>query len=374
MENIRTAMNRGAFDFLTKPIDLDDLSITIQNARQVVVRERKADLVRSTFGRYLSDKIVSTLVDSPDGIKLGGEKRQVTMMISDLRGFSVIAEQIPPEQVVEVLNVYLGRMADIINAFDGTIDEFVGDAILAVFGAPVSVGDDARRAVACAIAMQLAMEDVNETLLERGFPPLEMGIGIHTGEVIVGNIGSHVRAKYGVVGSAVNLTSRIETYTVGGQVLVSKETLDSAGDEIDIRKQVDIRVKGFSEAVPVFEIGGLGEPFNLSLPVESVHPPSLPKPLAITYHALDGKHVVDEVCQGEFVAVDERFAIVRAPAGLDELANISLRLQGEELGVANHADIYAKVVEDRKDDNLYLLRFTGMPNSVHDVINNLSHS
>ena len=108
MENIRTAMNRGAFDFLTKPIDLEDLEITIGKASDVVKRERTAALVRETFGRYLSDNVVSTLLDNPEGIKLGGEKRVVTIMMSDLRGFSMVSERLPPEEVVDLLNIYLG--------------------------------------------------------------------------------------------------------------------------------------------------------------------------------------------------------------------------------------------------------------------------
>lgn len=374
MENIRTAMNRGAFDFLTKPIDLDDLEITIKNAREVVNRERKAELVRTTFGRYLSDKIVATLVDNPEGVELGGEKRVVTMMISDLRGFSVIAEQLAPEEVVEVLNIYLGRMADVITAFDGTIDEFVGDAILSVFGAPVRQENDALRAVACAVAMQLAMDDVNEILLERGFPPLEMGIGINTGEVVVGNIGSHVRAKYGVVGSAVNLTSRIESYTVGGQILLSEGTLQEAGASVEVRKRFDIRAKGFADAVPVFEVGGVGEPFNLTLTPHEVEPLRLSTPLNVRYTALDGKHVVDEEHEGSLVAVNERGALLKAPAGLDAFTNIRIRLIDGQLDLEEPSDVYAKVMNDENEAGTYLVRFTGLPGNVAEALHRIKVS
>ena len=229
MENIRTAMNQGAFDFLTKPLVLDDLKKTVEKASQAILQQKKADLARQTFGRYLSDEVVATLLDQPEALTLGGEKRKVTLLMSDLRGFSTISERRPPETVVEILNIYLGRMADVITDYYGTIDEFIGDAILVIFGAPILREDDALRAVACAIDMQRAMAGVNTQLAERGLPKLEMGIGINTGEVVVGNIGSLKRTKYGVVGSHVNLTARIESYTVGGQVLTTESTLDAAG-------------------------------------------------------------------------------------------------------------------------------------------------
>ncbi len=295
MENIRTAMNRGAFDFLTKPIDLEDLEITIGKATEIVKRERTAALVRETFGRYLSDSVVSTLLDNPDGVKLGGEKRVVTIMMSDLRGFSIVSERLPPEKVVDLLNIYLGKMADVITAFSGTIDEFIGDGILAVFGAPVLGENDALHAVACAVAMQLAMDDVNQELVTRGFQPLEMGIGINTGEVVVGNIGSQTRTKYGVVGSHVNLTSRIESFTVGGQILISERTLKDAGPGIDVHRSFEARMKGFVDPVQVFEIDGVQDPFNLALPTRDLALKYLREPLKVTYRALDGKHVDGEV-------------------------------------------------------------------------------
>ncbi len=222
MENIRTAMNRGAFDFLTKPIDGDDLSITLSKAQQTVEQEKHAIHVREMFGRYLTDEIVATLLEDPDAVGLGGQKRTITMLMADIRGFSTISEAQPPERVVDILNIYLGKMAEVIARYKGTIDEFIGDAIFVLFGAPIVRENDAARAVACAIAMQHAMLDVNAEIRSMGLPALEMGIGINTGEVVVGNIGSNHRMKYGVVGSHVNLTSRIETYTVGGQILISE--------------------------------------------------------------------------------------------------------------------------------------------------------
>src|SRR5690606_37785401 len=123
MENIRTAMNQGAFDFLTKPIDLGDLEVTINNARELVEREREASVVRQAFGRYLSDKIAQAILSDPGALSLGGERREVSVLMSDLSGFSALSERLEPERVVELLNLYLGKMTEVIDAYDGTIDE-----------------------------------------------------------------------------------------------------------------------------------------------------------------------------------------------------------------------------------------------------------
>jgi adenylate cyclase len=134
-----------------------------------------------------------------------------------------------PEEVIKIINLYLGYMTDVITKYQGTIDEFMGDGILVLFGAPTAREDDAERAVACAIAMQLTMSTINDKMKELNLPPLAMGIGINTGEVVVGNIGSETRCKYGVVGSQVNLTYRIESYTTGGQIFISEATLKEVG-------------------------------------------------------------------------------------------------------------------------------------------------
>ncbi|MFC2174090.1 FHA domain-containing protein, partial [Acidobacteriota bacterium] len=142
--------------------------------------EMHNSFIRKMFGRYMSDEVVSKLLDSPDHIGMGGDKREVTLLMSDLRGFTSLAERLPPEQVVSILNNYLGTMVDIIYKHQGTINEFIGDAILVIFGAPIQRGDDALRAAACAVEMQLAMESVNEWNQKRGFSELEMGIAINT--------------------------------------------------------------------------------------------------------------------------------------------------------------------------------------------------
>lgn len=222
--------------------------------------------IRTVLGRYLTDEVADAILADPEGWKLGGELREVTVLMSDLRGFTDLSRKMSPTVVVSTLNRYLGRMVDIITSYGGTIDEIIGDAILVIFGAPVPVEDGPERAVACALAMQLAMEEVNAEGQDLGQPRLEMGIGINTGEVVVGNIGSERRMKYSVVGSPVNLAARIESFTVGGQILTSESTLEDLGDIVRVDGRLRVKLKGFEDGFTIFDVGGLGGRHQLFLP------------------------------------------------------------------------------------------------------------
>jgi adenylate cyclase len=147
---------------------------------------------------------------------MGGEVRQITLLVSDLRGFTSLAARWSPREVLPILNRYFARMIDVITRYSGTVDELMGDGMLVFFGAPFPASDDTERAVACAIEMQQALAALNVEQSAQHLPKLAMGIGINTGEVIVGNIGSLQRSKYGAVGSAINTTYRIESHTIGG--------------------------------------------------------------------------------------------------------------------------------------------------------------
>lgn len=246
----------GGVDFISKPIVPAIVLARVHTHLQLRAAYR---FIRETFGRYLSDEIVDSLIDSPEGLKLGGEKRHLSIMMADLRGFTSIGEQLPAESVVRMVNIFLGRMTEVIQHHQGTIDEFIGDAILAIFGAPMKREDDALRAVRCALAMQQAMQDVNRQYLAEGLPEVAMGIGINSGEVIVGNIGSLRRTKYGVVGRVVNIASRIESFTSGGQILISESTMAECGECLRVNGRLQVKPKGLDREITLYDIGGLAE-------------------------------------------------------------------------------------------------------------------
>jgi adenylate cyclase len=293
-----------------------------------LVMARSAADIRKTFGRYLTDEVVNSLLATPEGLQLGGERRLVTILMSDLRGFSAACEQHPPEQVLAFLNRYLEIMTDVITEYQGTIDEFLGDAILVIFGAPTQRDDDAERAVACAVAMQLAMEKVNQHANGLNLAQVEMGIGIHTGEVVVGNIGSAKRAKYGVVGSPINLTSRIESYTVGSQILISAATRQRVGDRLQIKTTLQIQPKGFSQPIDLYDVKGIAiaDRPMLCLPdlCDTLQP--VDPPLTVWITLLDGKQLSHFTTEGTVVKLSTHSAELRSAQPLPPLTNLKLTL------------------------------------------------
>ena len=341
---------------------------------------RTAGDIRQIFGRYLTDEVVASLLEHPEGLKLGGERRMLTILTSDLRGFTAISERLPPEEVVKILNYYLGYMAKVIARYQGTIDEFMGDGILVLFGAPTAREDDAKRAVACAVAMQLAMDPVNEKMKEWGLPQLEMGIGINTGEVVVGNIGSEERTKYGVVGANVNLTYRIESYTIGGEILISDYTLKQVGSIVRIDRQKRVQPKGVKQPITIYDVGGIGGSYNLFLPKfrDEVFLP-LTESLPIHYTVLEGKHIDNNLVRGRLVKLSAKGAEICANGGgvraiPPPLSNIKLNfVAANNLGDTDD-DVYAKVLEKPADRDRFYIYFTAKPPEVAAMLDALYKS
>jgi class 3 adenylate cyclase len=367
-EDVVEALQLGANDYVTKPLDFPVVLARVET--QLTLKRQKAEIrrlaedlelrnrfIQSLFGRYLSDEVVAGLLASPEGPKLGGEQRKVTLLMSDLRGFTPLTEGLAPERVLHLLNSYLAAMADVILAHQGTIDEFVGDAILAIFGAPLTRPDDARRAVACAIRMQAAIQELNRRNEKEGLPRLEMGIAIHTGEVIVGNIGSERRTKYGVVGSAVNHAGRIESFTVGGQVLISDATLRESGDGVRVGSRLAIDAKGTRERIVVYDLQGLGE---AQVPQAQEEATPLPDPLNVLCHVVVGKRVEAEAFGGRLVELAVHGGTLLTPRRLRALSNLKLELR--PLG-RSPVELYAKVVHLAGDGSV-AVRFTSLPSEV----------
>jgi adenylate cyclase len=322
--------------------------------------ERRNRFIRKTFGRYTSDEIVEALLDMPDGLKLGGEKRQVTILMSDLRGFTALAERLEPTEVVSMLNNYLSIMVEPIQQSAGTIDEIIGDAILVLFGAPLPMGDAAQRSVRCALKMQKAMAAVNEYNRQMGWPRIEMGIALHTGEVVVGNIGSTKRSKYGVVGKAVNLTARIESFSVGGQILVSPALIRAAGHGLVLGEKVEVHAKGLKEALICRELLGHEEHPELSINEEETRFRTLTEPIPIYYVQLKDKHFDEEMQPAALVSLSEHRAIIEAAGPMAQYTNIMIRLKADAEG-EEAPELYAKVIRRMEDSGgRYIVHFTSV--------------
>jgi len=344
----------GAVDYVAKPFNAHELlarvntHLTIDELRRSLAAKnaelaRAHELVRRAFGRYVSEEVAASILQSPEGLELGGEEREVTILMSDLRGFTALAARLAPREVIEFLNLYLEAMVDVISRYEGTIDEIIGDAVFVIFGAPVACNDHADKAVACGLAMQLAMGEVNRRLTAKGAPELEMGIGVHSGRVVVGNIGSLRRTKYAAVGSNVNLAGRIESFTTGGQLLISESTRQKVKSPLRIEGQFQVEPKGASHSLQLHEVGGIGAPFNLALPMTSKTLFALPQPLPIRFTVLEEKLVGRTVHEGQLMSVSESAAGIESSLTLLPLSNLKIEL--EATARANPAgEIYAKVI------------------------------
>ncbi len=222
---------------------------------QLVEGLQKRDLIEQTFGRYVDKKVAEELMSKPEALRLGGEKRTVTIMMSDLRNFTSVSEKLQPEVVIKMLNRYFARMIAVIELHRGIIVDFYGDSILVFFnGSDEEVPTRALDAVKCALEMQREHHNFVRENEAEGLPVVMMGIGIHTGEVIVGNIGTESRAKYGIVGSDVNITDRIQATASAGKVVISEKTYEAIADKTTVSFGFRVCLKGVEDQKKLYEV------------------------------------------------------------------------------------------------------------------------
>ncbi len=368
---LTTGVTRVAGGDLSRALPVrsrDELGRLTRAFNQMLEGLRQRDFIRSAFGRYVSPEVAQQLLESPEGLRFGGEKRVVTVLMSDLRGYTRFAEQGDPARVMAVLNEYLARMTDIIVQHGGTINEFIGDAVFAIFGAPLAHADHAERAAASALGMQRAMADLNREHAASGLPQFEMGIGVNTGEAVVGNIGSEQRAKYAVVGSAVNIAARVEGATVGGQVFITDATYEAIKDIAEVAAPVSVDVKGLSEPLRLYDLRALRGTYaqsGLGLETE----PEISLSLPVRYWIIDGKIVGPEQAPGEVVRLGRREIVARLEPPLPVLTNVRFRL-ARPASDWQSADIYGKVLGTSEDgaSSLTRIRFTSVTDADAETI------
>jgi adenylate cyclase len=259
-----------------KPDDLElitavaaQTAVAVENAR---AHERLAreEVARANYGRFLPEYVVKQILENPNSFKLGGVNQTITVLFADIRGFTRLSEHAPPEKVVQLLNKYFSAMTDIIFAHGGTLDKYLGDGLMALFGAPTATEQDATNALNAAVAMQRRVIGINQELRAEGFPEIGIGIGLHTGEATVGYIGSERRSEYTAIGDTVNTASRLESNSKGGQILMSDATARAATSRYPLKQRDPIYVKNRAQPVPLFEVewesgASQGDPVEVSL-------------------------------------------------------------------------------------------------------------
>lgn len=229
------------------------LSLIVRRAGLDIENHQQEEMrVKDLFGRYVSHQVAKQILEQ-GGLKAGGERRQITILFADIREFTPFAEQLAPERVVALLNDYLAAMTDVVFKYDGTVDKFLGDGLMALFGAPLGHSDDVQRALTCAKEMQIVFNQLRHQWRAEDLPDLEQGIGINTGEAVVGSIGSARRLDYTAIGDAVNTAQRLQGLAAGGQILISVHTLSCLDGE-PAEPLGPMKVKGKRETVDVFSL------------------------------------------------------------------------------------------------------------------------
>ena len=289
LRQVSSAMKRiskGDLNLSVAVVSNDEIGSLAEGFNNMARGLRERDFIRNTFGSYVSPEVAAEILKSPDALNIGGESRDVTILIADLRGFTSLAASASAHTVVRLLNRYFERMIDIIMMYGGTVDELMGDGILAFFGAPKQLPDSALRAVQCAIEMQIAMVGLNTELKQimpelyvRAENPgllsvrsmtafltrLSMGIAINSGSLIVGNLGSDKRKKYGAVGSAINVAFRVEKYAKGDEIVVTSAVYSRLADVVEAAEMPDIEIKGIDTPVSLYRVIGIKKEIGIDV-------------------------------------------------------------------------------------------------------------
>jgi len=288
--------------------------------------------------------------------------REVTIMMTDLRGFTSISEAYPAGVVIDLLNHYLARMIEIVLRNQGTIDKFIGDGIMVLFGAPYAQRNDVKRALTCALEMQIAMDEINLYHKQLDMPELFVGIGINTGMVMAGLLGSALHSEYTVIGNEVNLASRIEEFTLRGQILISKSTRDHCSGFVRTGKPLDVFMKGKAKSVKLYEVLAIPS-LGLDLPRREIRKsPRVEVNIPFTCQLVINKIVKTQIQHGVIKDISYHGILASMEQQLVPLSDVKMQLDMSLLGSEETDTIYAKVVNTREENGVFLvgLEFTAV--------------
>jgi len=253
------AIAAGSLDIALPVSSSDEIGDLTESFNDMAKSLREKEKIKRAFSSYVARQVVDEIMKNPDQIALNGERRDVTVIFCDMRGFTSLTEKLPPEEVVAALNDFYSLMIDLTIKNNGNINKFLGDAVMAIFGAPTAYPDHCFRAVKTALAMQAGVAELSARRISEGKDPISVGIGISAGEAVAGSVGTADQMEYTVIGDKVNLAARLESNAKAGQILVSEPTYRQVAEHVTANCLGTVYVKGKEEAVVVFEILGLSD-------------------------------------------------------------------------------------------------------------------
>ena len=306
--------------------------------------------VTAALARYTSSEIADLVLNTPDGGRQGGRSAEVSVLMSDLRGFTAISEEIGADRLIRMLNHYFEAMLSVISRWRGTVIEFLGDGLFVVFGVPREDPEHALNAVSCAIEMENAMAEVNAWNEANGFPNLEMGIGISSGRVIAGNIGSDEKMKYGCIGEPVNTAGRIQSFTTRRQVFISEQTRNRIRGSLLISQVHRVLMKGKEKPVRIYEVREAGATRLLNPEETDEKPALLSREVPFTFAVMSQKSVEENCHAGLLLGITEsgEYALIRTETELPDYTDLRFNPEGMA---------YAKVM-GQEPDGSYRICFT----------------
>lgn len=253
---------RGNLDYRIEESRNDEIGDLVKSFNRMASELQKKEMMKGVFNRYVSSNVADEILREPESIRLGGDRREVTVLFADIRGFTSISGKMEPEMVVEVLNRYFTLITEVIFRFEGTIDKFIGDAVMSVFGSPIASPYHLEHGVKAAMAIKFAVEEMNTICRKRGITQLDVGIGLDSGTVIVGNMGSKMRMEYTAMGSAVNMASRLTDLARSGDMLITEAVYESIRDNVSVVLLPEVTIKGFDSPVTLYNLTSLRGPWE----------------------------------------------------------------------------------------------------------------
>ncbi len=348
----------------------------MRNIDRSTLISRFLDAVNSTLGERISAREKTELSHLMGSLleELREEStprpQVVTVLLADLRGFSTISESYPPITVIDMLNRYFASMGKLIHEYGGTIDKFMGDSVMALFGAPHYHDDDLQRALACAVRMQQAMIDINRESTTRDQPTIYAGIGINTGEVMAGTFGSALHYEYTVIGDDVNLAARIEAYSLRGQILLSEQSYTLARDSIEIGTINRVRVKGKEQPVNLYELLAVTQPRRLVVPeVEIRKSPRVRVDMPLLFYRVKNKRLEPNAHRGKILDLGYNGMLAHLPEQLPTFTEIAFTLTPHPTSDET-STLYAKVINSHGSNQGFLtsLEFTSVDTPGHQAV------